>query len=146
MSSYELLELFGVDVIDPETRTVWACVYSPDAGMRILQQIAVEVDENPVRTIQVDFAPEDGVLASALRDGERPEWKQMLAQSANESAVLRAAQVQGADGDEYGSRLFLPVWRERELIAEDVIVQTERARPAEPGGMESMWQLREEVS
>src|SRR5262245_35368973 len=64
MSSFELLELFGASVVDDlKAKT---------------------------RTIRIEFAPEDGEIANALRGGDRPEWQQMLAQAANEIQVLRA--------------------------------------------------------
>lgn len=141
LSSFEVLELFGVTITEPEMRVVKAWVF--ESGRRMLTDFPVPVDEEPTRTIRVDFAPEDGVLALALRGGERPEWKQMLAQSANELAVLRASQVQGADSDEYGARLFLPIWREQELITEQVALQELRDHPDEPGDMSSMWRQQE---
>lgn len=124
MSSYELLELFGAAIVDdPAAKT---------------------------RTIRFDFPPEDGAVAGELRGGERPEWKRMLAQIANETAVLRAAQVQGADADEYGSQLFLPMWREREFAADGERLTKERERlrsegPDDDWGMASMW-IQKEVS
>lgn len=119
MSSFELMELFGVSIDDdPETET---------------------------RTISVDFAPEDGAVASAMRNGERPESKQMIAQCANTLAVLRVAQAPGADGDEYGERLFLPVWRQRELDAEHAERERMRRNQSDDdGGLYSLWQVREE--
>lgn len=121
MSSFTLLELFGVTVTDdPEAQT---------------------------RTIRVDFAPEDGALAAAMREGERPEWKQALAQSANVLAVLRCAHAPDADGEEYGERLFLPIERLRELEAEHLAREAERHRNQsdddDPGGLYSLWQQQE---
>lgn len=121
MSSYELLELFGVSVIDdPDTRT---------------------------RTIRVDFAPDDGALAKALRGGELPEWQQMIRQSANTLAVLRAAQVPGAAADEYGERLFFPLAKVLEVEAEEERRQAEEQRMREQGvgdAMAGMWTLSDE--
>jgi hypothetical protein len=117
MSSYELLELFGASIIDDPKRKV--------------------------RTIRIDFAPEDGALASALRGGERPEWKQMLAQSANELAVLRVAQAPDADATEYDERLFLSVARQRELDEEQLAREGEQrdgTDNSEPSGLYSLWQ------
>lgn len=119
MSSFELLELFGVSIVDdPKSKT---------------------------RTIRIEFAPEDGVLAEGLRGGERSEWKQMLAQTANETAVLRAGQVQGADADEYGSRLFFPVWRERQFVADDdrAHIEQQKADDDPDGGLSAMWHQQE---
>src|SRR5512139_1333868 len=63
----------------------------------------------------LEYPPEDGALARAIRDGERSEWQQMLAQVANEVAVLRAGQVQSVDGDEYGSMLWFSAAKLREM-------------------------------
>lgn len=118
MSSYELLELFGVSVIDdPDTKT---------------------------RTIRVDFAPDDGALATALRGGELPEWQQMMRQSANTLAVLRAAQVPGAAADEYGERLFFPLAKLLEIDDEEQRRQAEEQRMRETGAdasMAGMWTI-----
>lgn len=120
MSSYELLELFGVTITDDhDTKT---------------------------RTIRVDFAPEDGVLAEQLRDGERPEWKQMLAQAANELAVIRVVQAPDAHADEYDSRLFLPIARLREIADEATQLHAESVAGDDGDGMSSMWHQAEEVS
>lgn len=124
MSSYELLELFGVSIIDDPKRKT--------------------------RTIRVDFAPEDGALAGALRDGEIPEWQQMVRQAANTLAVLRAAQVPDAQSDEYGERLFFPLSRLVEIDAEEQRRKAEEDRLRELGvddGMAQMWtQPDEEVN
>lgn len=149
MSSFELLELFGGSVVDPEMRTVIACVTGPDG--RAVGEITIPVDEaglyaeKPQRTIRIEFAPEDGVLADALRDGNRSEWKQMLAQSANELAVISVVQAPEADRDEYGSRLFLPMDRMRELIDDEQLrIEQVRSSEFDGDGMSSMWQ--QEVS
>lgn len=73
----------------------------------------------------IEFPAEEGALAQALRDGEMPPWQQMIRQVANETAVLRAGQVQGVNGEEYGSRLWIPDAVLREAI--------EHAREAEEG-------------
>lgn len=116
MSSYELLELFGVTVAeDPDTKT---------------------------RTIRVDFAPDDGALATELRGGELPEWQQMVRQSANTLAVLRAAQVPGAAADEYGERLFFPLSKLLEIEDEEQRRAAEEKRLREAGvddEMAAMW-------
>lgn len=114
LSSFELLELLGASVEDDE--------------------------ENKIRTIRADFAPEDGALAAVMRGGDRPEWKQMLAQSANELSVLRVAQVPGADGDEYGARLFMPI--EREPEPEPELRRDESDNTS--SGLYALWQVREE--
>lgn len=65
LSSFELLELFGVRFEDdPETRT---------------------------RSIFVDFAPEQGAVAVALRDGGWTEDQLVAAETFNEIARLRAS-------------------------------------------------------
>ncbi|AXN50934.1 hypothetical protein DSM43518_02021 [Mycobacterium marinum] len=111
MSSYELLELFGADVIE-----------DPDDETKLV--------------IRVDWPPEDGALATALRCGERSELRQMVAQCANELAVLRAAKVPEAQADEYESRLFLSTAKYREQ-ADD---HRRRSVPNnEPGSLYSTW-------
>lgn len=124
LSSYELLELFGVSIEDDP--------------------------ELEVRTIRVDFAPEDGAIADAMRGGERPEWKRMLAQTANETAVLRAAYVPDADADEYASQLFLPAARLREMAEEqhrheDEVrrLHAEDVTDDDSGSLYSLWQQQE---
>jgi len=73
----------------------------------------------------IEFPAEEGALAQALREGDLPPWQQMIRQTANEVAVLRAGQVQGVDGAEYGSRLWVPA---------DVIKESmERAKESEEG-------------
>ena len=118
MSSFELLELFGVTVTENAAdKTV---------------------------TMRVDFAPDEGALAMALRHGERPEWQQMAAQSANELAVLRAAYVPDAQADEYSSRLFFPASKLREFAAQDEELQRIRRQiDAGDDGMAAMWTQQE---
>lgn len=89
LSSFDLLELFGVSIEDDP--------------------------ENEERTITIEWPPDDGAVAMAIRDGERAEWKQMLAQIANISALFRSAKFPKADTDEYGERLFFPASRIREF-------------------------------
>lgn len=65
MSSYKLLELFGASVTeDEQTRT---------------------------RTIDVEFPPEQGALARALRGGCWPIWQQMMAETVNEAYRFRSS-------------------------------------------------------
>lgn len=120
MSSYELMELFGAVIRD-------------DA-------------EAKVRTIRLDFAPEDGAVADTLRDGDRPEWKQMLAQVANETAVLRAGQLPAADAEEYGSQLFLPMDRIREIVDEQDELARAADQPDPSDGLFLLWHQSEEVT
>ena len=90
MSSFELLELFGVSIEDdPQSRE---------------------------RTIRIEWPPDDGAVDKAMRDGERSERDQMLAQIANISAMFRSAKFPKADTDEYGERLFFPASKIREFI------------------------------
>lgn len=124
MSSYKLLELFGAQVIeDPKTMT---------------------------RTIRVDFAPEDGALARAMRGGEGSELVQATKQVANEAAVIRAAFVPNADASQYGSRFFLPFALRQEYEADREHFRAEQRRIdselPEDGGMAAMWHQREEVN
>jgi hypothetical protein len=93
---------------------------------------------------RVDFAPEDGALAKELRGGELPEWQQMVRQSANTLAVLRAAQVPNAQADEYGERLFFPLAKLAEIDAEEDRRRAEETRMRESGvddSMSAMWTL-----
>lgn len=117
MSSYELLELFGA--------------------------VITEDSDRQERTIEVEFAPENGALARALRGGERSERDQAIVQTANEVAVIRAAKVPGAHADEYESRLFLPMARLRE-IADEQRLRAEDIHTDEPGGLFSTWQQKED--
>lgn len=122
MSSYKLLELFGARIVD-----------DPAAK---------------ARTIHMDFAPENGAVAKAMRDGEGTELVQATRQIANETAVLRAAYVPNADASQYGSGFFLPPAIARQNRAERERAQAERQRihDDEPGGMAAMWTQREEVN
>ena len=74
------------------------------------------------------------------RDARRelPEWQQMLRQSTNTLAVLRAAQVPGAQADEYGERLFFPLAKIAEIDAEEQRRQAEEKRMRESGADDSM--------
>lgn len=105
------MELFGAQVID-----------DPD-------------DETKLR-IQIDFAPEDGMLARVLRGGERSEQVQILAQIANEAAILRAAKVPDVDSSEYGSKMWFPIKKEREYFEEH---QDRIRRMQQSGGLQALW-------
>lgn len=111
MSSHEMLELFGARVVD-------------DAEAR-------------TRTIHIDFPPENGAVAKAMRCGERPELEQMVAQIANESGVLRAAFVPNAETDRYESRLFLSAAKQQEY--EDEQRRARVTKVIEPGSLYSTW-------
>lgn len=65
LSSYKLLEWFGATITDDE--------------------------DNKVRTIVVEFAPENGALAKALRDGGFSRFEEMVAETHNEIARLRTS-------------------------------------------------------
>lgn len=97
LSSFKLLELFGVTITDDH--------------------------EAETRTITVDFAPEEGAVAAALRDGERPEWKQALAQVANISAMFRSAKMPNADTEVYGERMFFPASKVRQFIEDQQAIE-----------------------
>lgn len=111
MSSRELLELFGASII-------------------------AAPDDEESAFIKVEWAPENGAVAAMLRDGERCEWQQMLAQSANELAVLRAVQAPDAQSDEYDSRLFLSPARQREIADK---YRRRTSFKSEPGSLYSTW-------
>lgn len=65
LSSFKLLELFGASVEDdPQTQT---------------------------RTISVDFAPQDGALDRAMREGGYTRLEQLVAEAHNEIARFRAS-------------------------------------------------------
>lgn len=121
MSSYELLELFGARIDDDATTMT--------------------------RTIHIDFAPEDGAVARAMRGGEATELTQVCRQTANEMAVLRAGYVPNADASQYGSHFFLPLAKRQEIEAEHEAARAERERMRdevpEGGGMAAMWQQKE---
>lgn len=72
MSSFELLELFGVRFED-------------DA-------------ENRVRTIYADHAPELGAVARAMRNGHWSEMELIIAETFNELARLRSSYHAGVGG------------------------------------------------
>jgi hypothetical protein len=55
----------------------------------------------------VEYLPDDSLYKSGLRGG-LCERDQAILQTANETAVLRAGMVPGADSDSYGARLFIP--------------------------------------
>lgn len=83
MSSFELLELFGASVVeDPEEK---------------------------VRTIVVEFAPEDGALARSLRENGYTRLENMVAEGHNEIARLRASYhaMQGGKKAAYEPFLFI---------------------------------------
>lgn len=142
MSSYELLELFGAEVDD--IVTVGGAEFDADTpivtsnGWSTVARIADE----KTRTIRVDFPPEDGALALAMRGGERAEWQQMLAQSANELAVMRASFAPDAQADKYDARLFLSAARARHYEAEAAEAAADN-NSGEPGGLYSLWQQQE---
>lgn len=100
------------------------------------------VDEDPearARTIHITLAPDNGALAKALRNGERSELDQMVAQVANELAVIRAAYVPNAQADQYDSRLFLTAHRLRQYT-DDRRAEIVDTTADEPGSLYSLWQ------
>lgn len=95
MSSFELLELFGVRFEDDlETRT---------------------------RSIFVEFAPDEGALAKALRNGGWSEDQQIRAETFNEIARLRAS-FHASKGREYAYEPF---------VFEDPAVREQKAQEAD---------------
>lgn len=143
MRSYELLELFGAEVDD----IVLIGDVEFDAGTPIITSrgwstVALIADKK-TRTIRVDFPPEDGSLALAMRGGERAEWQQMLAQSANELAVMRATFAPDAQADQYDARLFLSAARARHYEAEAAEAAADNNDSGGPGGLYSLWQQQE---
>lgn len=67
----------------------------------------------------LEHMDDDGALKTALRGGEPSEQQKAVLQIANETAVLRAGQLPGADGDQWGSKLFFTPEKLRELIEAD---------------------------
>jgi hypothetical protein len=51
---------------------------------------------------------DDGRYKTAVREGEPSERGAAVFATANETAVLRAGMVPGADGDIWGARFFIP--------------------------------------
>lgn len=107
LSSFDLLELFGVDIVDDQ--------------------------DTETRTVTVEFAPEDGAVADLLRDGERAEWKRMLAQIANISALFRSAKFPNAETDSYGEQVFYPISQVRQLVEDFSAVESGDAVILFPG-------------
>ena len=151
-SSYDLLELFGVTIAEPEMVTVTAYPWDDTEQARIERRVEVPIDPDdrrrllpvdcrPERTVRIDFVPEDGALATALRGGERAEWKQMLAQTANISAIFRSAKFPNADTSEYGERLFFPMERLREFAEQERLRQAalRGVDDDEPDGLFALW-------
>jgi hypothetical protein len=60
-----------------------------------------------------------GAFKTALRGGEPSEQQKAILQIANETAVLRAGQLPGADGEQWGSQLFFTPEKIRELVTSD---------------------------
>lgn len=103
MSSYELMELTGISVFD------------------VIEPVDAEDPESQLKRVRVvqlaDWVPDDSAVLRTMRGGERPEWQEMLAQVANESAVLRAVKAPKVDSEEYGSHIWLSI-RKIDEIAE----------------------------
>jgi hypothetical protein len=75
-----------------------------------------------------EYMPDDGAFKTACRDGEPNEQQQAILQIANETAVLRASQAAGVEGDQWGSRLFIPAYKLREMAEQSE--QREESRGA----------------
>jgi hypothetical protein len=56
-----------------------------------------------------EFMDADGAYKTAAREGEWSELASAVFQTASDTAVLRAGMVPGADGDTWGSHLFIPL-------------------------------------
>ncbi|AGT12024.1 tail assembly chaperone [Mycobacterium phage Catdawg] len=87
----------------------------------------------------LEFMPEEGAFKTAARGGEWSEAQKVQVQIANELAVLRAAYVNGVNGDEYGSKMFYSPLKLREF-AEKAEAQAEVRESfysfaARPGGV-----------
>lgn len=74
-----------------------------------------------------EFMDDDGRYKTALRQGEPSEFRAAVFATANEVAVLRAGQVHGVDGDQWGARFFLPPRLIREAQQEAEESQNARA-------------------
>lgn len=144
MSSFELLELFGVEIIEPKGELRSVRVQGDTPGHLRVMRI---FPKDACRVIRVDFTPEEGELAKVMRGGERAEWKQAVCQTANTSAILRAVHAPDAQPDEYGEKLFFPIAKQREFAAESERLRDEELRTRsevfDDDGMASMWTLKE---
>lgn len=72
----------------------------------------------------LEFMPERGAFKTAARGGEYSSDEKVWVQIANEIAVLRAAYVPKANGEEWGSQLHFSPLKLQEM-AEKAAAQTE---------------------
>lgn len=63
-----------------------------------------------------EFMDADGAYKTAQRQGEWSERASAVFQTASDTAVLRAGMVPGADGDTWGSHLFIPPHLLRDMV------------------------------
>lgn len=73
MSSFTLLELFGIDYVD------------------------VVEDGQTRKLVDPKFAPEQGAVAKTVRDGDWPEWVAILAEIHKEQAIFHASHYRRSD-------------------------------------------------
>lgn len=85
----------------------------------------------------LEFMPERGAFKTAARGGEFSGEEKVWAQIANEIAVLRAAFVPKAKGEEYGSQIHLSPLKLQELVdkaeAQTEVRESFYAFAAKPG-------------
>lgn len=105
MSSYELLELFGVEYVDV-------------------------VEDGDTRTlIELEYAPEDGAVARAMRGGDWPEWVQILAEIHKEEAVYHAAKYSTPKKKHQATVFLSPV--ERRKRQEEAVADAQERQESE---------------
>lgn len=64
----------------------------------------------------LEFMPERGAFKTAARGGEYSGDEKVWVQIANEIAILRAAYVPKADGEQWGSQIHLSPLKIKELV------------------------------
>jgi hypothetical protein len=64
-----------------------------------------------------EYMDDDGRLKTAQRQGNASEHRQAIFQTANETAVLRAGMVPNTNSEDWGARLFIPAYKQREMEA-----------------------------
>ena len=74
------------------------------SSFKLLEWFGATINDDPdkhVRTIVVEFAPENGALAKAMRDGGFTRIEEMLSETHNEIARLRTSFHVVNGGDKY---------------------------------------------
>jgi hypothetical protein len=74
-----------------------------------------------------EFMDADGAYKTAQRKGEPSERGAAVFATANETAVLRAGMVPGADGDIWGARFFIPPHLLRDMAEREQEADSARA-------------------